>query len=200
MSTRQKQCSAGQTPSFLWNFWLRFVLFCFQLIFLSLALSSCHFIIIIIFQVPGLCFPYALAFSSVLSSTPLLLSLAPPHAVLHPHPYASDAPSLPSGFPHASLVFLSASISFSLSVRGWTGPRYEPGGKCDSLQSCCTLKENVLENKIMILLSVDENVRIYSCTASGSVFMKSFRSAIWQKNSKDFKNRHFSWPSNSTSR
>lgn len=44
----------------------------------------------------------------------------------------------------------------------------------------------------MILLSVDENVRIYSCTASGSVIYEIFQECNMAKNSKDFKNRHFS--------
>lgn len=39
----------------------------------------------------------------------------------------------------------------------------------------------------MILLSVDENVRIYSCTASGSVIYEIFRSAIWQKIARTLK-------------
>ena len=44
----------------------------------------------------------------------------------------------------------------------------------------------------MILLSVDEDVRIYSYTASESIIYEIFQEGNMTKNIKDFKNMHFS--------
>lgn len=80
-----------------------FVCFFFSMNLSSLSLNSCHFIIRVIFQVPGLCFWNILAFFSALSSTALLQCPAPPHATLHPPPPYIRLPLPDSKYPSSLL-------------------------------------------------------------------------------------------------
>lgn len=143
MSTRQKQSSASQTPSFLWNSWLLFVLFWINLFFPLILRFLPFYYYNYFFKWQALVFGILSLSSLSCLSLSCSYALAPPHI----HPHTSHC-----SFPASWLPFLLAwsscqgSISLSLIVKEWPGPRYEWGGRFNSFQRSCTFKKNAFKN------------------------------------------------------